>query len=154
MSRYLVHMPLAEGRHLAGACRGWPAAPHARLALAIGEWLAGLSRRRTTVVPVRKVIADLSLILETIPLPRRPVCGPFGPSQAGLHPPGQAEYLGSGIVRLDQDAISALATLADGEDFKATLTSAGPVLTVGNDTYLAREEEPGPRPPGTPSLSA
>lgn len=143
---WLVHMPMAEARHLAGTSHRWPATPQMRLAAALREWVAGLSRRRTAVIPVRKVVADLSLILETVPLPQRPVCGPFGPARAGLRPPGQVDYLGGGIVRLDQDAISALASLDPGDDFHVTHTSAGPVLSVGTDTYLARQEEPDTKP--------
>jgi hypothetical protein len=148
MSRsYLVHMPLAEARHLAGTGPTWPATPGNRLAASLREWLAGISRRRTAVIPVRKVIAELTLILEAAPLPQRPLRGPFGP---GLALPGRVEYLGGGVVRLDDTAISALTGLADGEDFKVTPTSAGPLLTIGTDSYLAREEEPDPKPPGTP----
>jgi hypothetical protein len=143
---YLVHLPLAEARHLAGTGTAWPASPQLRLAGALREWLAGLSRRRTTVIAVRKVITDLSLILEAVPLPQRPVCGPFGPARAGPRPPGRVEYLGGGIVRLDQDAISALASLDPADDFHVTHTNAGPLLTVGADTYLAREEEPDSKP--------
>lgn len=106
--------------------------------------VAGLSRRRVGIVPVRKVVADLTLILDTAPLPTRPLCGPFGPGRAGLTLPGRVEYLGGGIVRLDEAAVNALATLADGDDFKVTLTAAGHLLTAGADTYLAHEEEPGP----------
>lgn len=62
--------------------------------------------------------------------------------------PGRAEYLGGGLVRLDQEAISTLAGLADGEDFKVSYTGAGPVLTVGADRYLAREESPDPKGTG------
>ena len=139
---YLVHMPAAEARHLAGTCRGWPATPQARLTGALREWLHGISRRRTAVIPVRKVVADLTLILDTVPLPRRPQCGPFGPGRAGLTLPGAVEYLGDGIVRLDETAISSLAGLAAGDDFRVSHTDAGPVLTVGADRYLAREEDP------------
>ena len=147
---YLVHMPLAEARHLAGTGPAGPATAEARVINALREWLHGLSRCRTAVVPARKVAADLNLILATVPLPQRPVRGPFGPSRTGLPLPGHVEYLGSGIVRLDEAAISALTTLADGDDFKATHTGAGPVLTVGTDRYLAREEEPDLKPPQTP----
>jgi hypothetical protein len=122
---WLVHLPLAEARHLAGTGHGWPATPQMRLAAALREWLAGVSRRRAGVVPVRKVIADLTLILETVPLPQRPVCGPFGPSSAGPRPPGRVDYLGSGIVRLDEDAITWLASLVPGDDFHVTHTDAG-----------------------------
>jgi hypothetical protein len=139
---YLVHMPKAEARHLAGTEPSWPATPHVRLAAALHEWLAGLSRRRAGFVPVRKVIADLTVILETVPLPQRPLCGPFGLGRAGPPLPGRVDYLGAGIVRLDEDAISSLAGLGPEEDFRVRLTDAGPVLAVGTDTYMAREEEP------------
>ena len=147
---YLVHMPLAEARHLAGTGPAGPATAEARVINALREWLHGLSRRRTAVIPVRKVTADLNLILATVPPPQRPVRGPFGPSRAGPPLPGHVEYLGSGIVRLDEAAISVLTTLADSDDFKATCTDAGPVLTVGTDSYLAREEEPDVKAPQMP----
>ena len=143
---WLVHMPLAEARHLAGTGHSWHATSQMRLAAALREWLAGLSRRRTAVIPVRKVFADLTLILETVPLPQRAVRGPFGPGRDGPPLPGQVSYLGAGIVRLDQDAITALASLATGDDFRVHYTDAGPVLTVGTDEYLARVEEPDPKP--------
>ena len=139
---YLVHLPLAEARHLAGTSHGWPATPQTRLAAALREWLAGLSRRRTGVIPVRKVVADLTLILGSVPLPQRPVCGPFGPARVGLRPPGRVEYLGGGIVRLDEDAISHLASLDPRDDYHVTRSSAGPLLSISTDEYLAREEEP------------
>lgn len=141
---YLVRLPPAEARHLAGASPAWPATPDSRLAAALREWLHGLSRRRGTVVAVRKVVADVTLILEAVPLPQQPVRGPFGPGRCGSRLPGQVEYLGGGVVRLDEAAISSLAGLADGDDFKVTRTNAGPVLTVGPDRYLACGEEPGP----------
>lgn len=142
---YLVQMPRAEARHLAGISHGWPASPQARLAAALREWLTGLSRCRSRVIAVRKVITDLSLILETVPLPARPVCGPFGPRQG--HPlPGRVDYLGGGIVRLDEEAISSLASLPPDEDYHVIRTDAGPLLAFGTDHYLAREEEPDPKP--------
>lgn len=144
---YLVVMPLAEARHLAGIGPAWPATPEARVITTLREWLAGLSRRRSAVVSVRKVVTDLSLILETTPLPRRPLRGPFGPGRNGPPLAGWVEYLASGIVRLDEAAISALAGLPEGEDFRVIHTDAGPVLTVSTDKYLAREESPGPEPP-------
>jgi len=134
-------MPLAEARHLAGTGHGWPALPQDRLVAALREWLAGLSRRRG-VVQVRNVIAELTRILEAVPLPQRPVCGPFGPAGAGLWPPGRVEYLGGGIVRLDEEAVSFLASLPPDDDFRVTHTDAGPVLSVGAVRYQAREEEP------------
>ncbi len=139
---WLVHLPLAEARYLAGASHSWPASPQLRLASALREWLGGVARRRTTVISVRKMVADLTLILEAVPLPQRPVCGPFGPGRHGLPLPGQVDYLSGGLVRLDEDAISSLAGLAAGDDFRVHHTGAGPVLTVGTDIYLAREEEP------------
>jgi hypothetical protein len=145
---YLVQMPTAEARHLAGTGQGWPATPETRLVLAIREWLQGISRRRSAIVPVRKIVADLTHILETVPLPKRPLHGPFGPGSNRLTLPGQVEYLGGGVVRLDEAAISSLAGLSSGEDFH---TDAGPVLTVGTDHYIAREEAPDTKPlPVTP----
>lgn len=138
---YLVHLPLAEARHLAGTGHGWPATSQTRLAAALREWLVGLSRRRAAVIPVRKVVADLTLILESVPLPQRPLHGPFGPGRTGP-PPGRVDYLGGGIIRLDEDAVSSLASLAPGDDFHVIRTDAGPVLSVGTDEYLVREEEP------------
>lgn len=146
---YLVRLPVAEARHLAGTTPTWPAARGSRLATSVREWLADVSHRRT-VIPVRKVVAELTLILETAPLPQRPTRGPFGPGRDGLPLPGRVQYLGGGIVRLDEAAVSALATLAPGDDFRATLTDAGPVLTVGPDEYLACEEEPDSKPSGPP----
>jgi hypothetical protein len=143
---WLVQMPQAEARHLAGTCHGWPAAPQLRLAAALREWLAGLSHRRAAVVSVSKVVADLTLILETVPLPQRPVRGPFGPGRGGPPLPGRVDYLGGGVVRLDDTAISALAGLSPADDYRVSYTGAGPVLAIGAATYLAREEEPDPRP--------
>lgn len=114
---YLVSMPLAEARHLAGISHGWPALPQDRLAATLREWLAGLSRRRG-VVQVCEVVTDLTRILGAVPLPQR-------------------------IVRLDEEAISSLAGLAPDDDFHVKHTAAGPVLSVGAETYLVREEEPG-----------
>lgn len=142
---YLVHLPLAEARHLAGTGPAGPATPEARVIIALREWLYGVSCRRTAIIPVRKVVADLALILETVPLPQRPVRGPFGPGRNWPPLAGSVEYLGNGIVRLDEAAISALACLAEGEDFRVVCTDAGPVLTVGADHYPAREEEPDPK---------
>lgn len=138
---YLVHMPSAEARHLAGADPAWPAAPEPRMAAALREWLHGVSRRRTAVVPVRKVVTDLTRILEAAPLPQRPVRGPFGPRPGGLPLPGRAEYLGGGTVRLDETAVRSLAGLAEGEDFRVVWTDAGPMLQVGADRYVACEEQ-------------
>lgn len=137
---YLVHMPQAEARHLAGTGYGWPAAPQARLAAALREWLAGISRRHSAVIPVRKVVADLTLILEVVPMPQWPLHGPFGPGRAGPPPPGRVEYLGGGIVRLDEDAVGSLAGLAPDDDYHVTRTDAGLLLTVGTDQYPVREE--------------
>ncbi len=147
MSRtFLVHLPLAEARYLAGTGHGWPATPQMRMTAALREWLADISRRRSTVVSVRRVVADLTLILETVPLPQRPLHGPFGPGRTGPPLPGQVDYLGGGVVRLDQDAITALAGLTAGDDFRVCFTDVGPVLTVGTDEYLARVEEPDHKP--------
>lgn len=140
---YLVHMPLAEARHLAGTGPPWPPSPEARALAAIREWVTGLSRRRAATVPVRTVVTDLTAILATVPAATRPVRGPFAPPANGRPPlPGEVAYLGGGTVRLDETAIGALAGLAPGEDFRACLTDAGTVLTVGTDTYPACEEQP------------
>jgi hypothetical protein len=52
---------------------------------------------------------------------------------------------GHATVRLDRDAVAALAGLPDGDDFKVIFTGAGPVMTVGNDRYPVTED------PATPS---
>lgn len=140
---YLVHMPKAEARHLAGTGPPWPSGPETRALAAVREWIAGITSRAATV-PVAKVVADLTAILDTVPAAGRPVRGPFAPPAAGGLPlPGAVAYLGGGTVRLDEAAIGALSGLPQGEDFRVCFTNAGPVLTVGTDTYLAREEEPG-----------
>lgn len=138
---YLVHLPNAEARHLAGVGPAWPATPEARALDALREWLHGVSRSRTTTIAVSKVVADLTLILSIAPLATRPVRGPLGPSRSGP-PPGHAEYLGGGTVRLDEAAITSLAELPDGEDFRITSTDAGLILTVGAEHYAVREEHP------------
>lgn len=143
---YVVQMPKAEARYLAGLAVGWPATPEARCVHAVREWLDGLRCRRSGQVPVEKVISDLELILDQVPPAERPVCGPFA-AKGGLLPPGLVKYLGDGAVRLDDAAISTLAGLREGDDFRVTQTDAGPVLSVGNDRYLAREDEPGALPP-------
>lgn len=141
MSRsYLVQMPPAEARHLAGSGRAGPPGPEARCVEAIREWLHGLRSRRRAAVPVNAIVADLTPILAIVPAVRRPARGPLatGPDDPA---PGHAEYLGGGTVRLDDAAISTLASLPEGDDFR--VTDAGPVLTVGADHYLARQEVPG-----------
>jgi hypothetical protein len=144
---YLVEMPKAEARHLAGTGCGWPASPESRIVAGLRDWLHGLAGRRSETVPVGKVLDDLTSLLELATTAGKPVRGPFGPGRGGPSLPGHAEYLGGGVVRLDEVAISALAGLVEGEDFRAVLTTAGPVLLVGTDNYLAREEQPGPAPP-------
>lgn len=136
---YLVQLPRAEARHLAGTGKASLPSPEARCVEAVREWLHGLRGRQEATVPVSKVAADLTLILGMVPASSRPARGPFG----GAPLPGRVEYLGCGIVRLDDAAISALAELPDGDDFRVTITDAGPVLAVGADRYLAREEAPG-----------
>jgi hypothetical protein len=125
---------------------GWPATPESRCLAAVREWLYGISRRNSPTVSVRKVVADLTAILALVPVAAKPVRGPFA-SPGGDRPMrGRAEYLGGGMVRLDDTAISSLAGLLEGEDFRVTYTDSGPVLTVGADTYPAREEEPDIKP--------
>ncbi len=108
MSRdYLVHLPRAEARHLAGAGRAWPPGS---------------------------------------PPAERPVRGPFAPDGRGAALPGEVEYLGAGIVRLDEAAVKSLAGLPDGDDFRVVAEDVGPVLSVGTARYVVRELEPDPRP--------
>jgi hypothetical protein len=139
---YLVHMPKAEARFLAGVGVGWPATPEARCVHAVREWLTGLVRSRAVSVSVRKVADDLGPLLARVPVTERPLSGPF--AAPGRRPPlpGRVEYLGAGIVRLDDAALSSLAGLRPGEDFRVTVTDAGAVLEIGADRYEAREEEP------------
>ena len=149
---YLVSMPKAEARYLAGQDGGWPASPEARCLAAIHEWLHGLSRRRSATIPVARVVADLTAILALVPPQTKPSHGPFAPPADGKPPlPGEVEYLGSGIVRLDEEAISSLSRLPPDHDFRVTFTDAGPVLTVGPDNYLAREQGPGLSPAEAPA---
>lgn len=149
---YLVHMPKAEARHLAGIGPPGPAGPEARALAALREWVHGISRRRAATIPVATVVTDLTAILAIIPTAAAPARGPFAPpGDGGPLLPGQVSYLGGGTVRLDHDALHALAGLRSGEDFRVHFTNAGPVLTVGSDSYLAREEVTDAKPAGTPS---
>ena len=92
------------------------------------------------MVPVAMVIADLTAILDTVPAATRPVRGPFAQSATGGQPlPGALAYLGGGTDRHDEAANGALAGLPLGEDFRVCFTDAGPVLTIGTDSYLAVE---------------
>lgn len=137
---YLVQMPRAEARHLAGVgTSGWPASPEAACLHAVREWLIGIKARASMTVPVSCVVADLELILDRVPGARVPCRGPFAPRPGIGAPPGRVEYLGGGVVRLDEDAIRTLAGLGD-EDFRVVAGDGGPVLIVGGDRYLAREE--------------
>jgi hypothetical protein len=138
---YLVQLPRAEARHLAGvgAC-GWPASPEAACLHAVRVWLAGLKGRACVTVPVTCVVADLELILARVPEARVPCRGPFHSRQGVGAPPGRVEYLGGGVVRLDEDAVATLAGLGADEDFRVVASDGGPVLVIGKDRYLAREE--------------
>lgn len=138
---YLVQLPRAEARHLAGVgtC-GWPASPEAACLHAVREWLTGIKARACETVPVSSVVGDLELILSQVPQARVPSRGPFAPQPGIGCPPGQVEYLGNGVVRLDEDAVATLAGLGADEDFRVVATEGGPVLVVGEDRYLAREQ--------------
>lgn len=138
---YLVQLPQAEARHLAGVgvC-GWPARPEAACLHAVREWLAGIKARAAKAVPVSCVVADLELILSRVPEARVPCRGPFAPRPGIGSPQGWVEYHGGGVVRLDEEAVATLAGLGADEDFRAVVTDGGPVLIVGGDRYLAREE--------------
>jgi hypothetical protein len=136
----------AEARYLAGIGPPRSATPEAWCCHQIRQWLAGLQHRRAATVPVTKITAELTAILDLIPSAHRPVRGPFAPRPHGGPPmPGRAEYAGHATVRLDRDAVQALAGLPDGDDFKVTFTDAGPVMTVGRDHYPVTED------PTTPS---
>lgn len=141
--RHLVSLPRAEARHLAGTGTAWPASPEARCVAALREWLHGITRSRRATVPVSKIVNDLGLILALVPAASAPSRGPFGPGRAGRPLPGRVEYVGSGVVRLDETAISSLSGLPPGDDFRVTFTAVGPVLAVGADTYLACGEGSG-----------
>jgi hypothetical protein len=141
-AQWLVQMPRAEARHLAGTGGpAWPATPEARCVAALRGWLDGVTRSYRGTVPVAEIAADLTRILELAPVTAAPSRGPFGPRQNGRRP-GRVEYLGDGVVRLDEEAMSALAELGEGDDFRAVCTDAGPMLLVGTDGYLAYEERP------------
>lgn len=140
---YLVHMPRAEARYLAGLGVGWPTSPEARCVHAMREWLNGIRGRKSRYVPVQKVLDDLDSILGQVPVAERPTHGPFASRGGGAHLRGRVEYLGGGAMRLDDAAISALTELREGEDFRVTITDAGPVLLVGPDRYLAYMEATG-----------
>lgn len=125
MSRnYPVQMPRAEARNLAAIPAAWPATPEARAVAALREWLHGITRRRAATVPITKIATDLTAILSLVPSTPAPARGPFGPGRPGLPLPGRADYLGSGLVRLDDTALSALATLPAGEDFRVSFTES------------------------------
>jgi hypothetical protein len=123
---YRLELPRAEGMRLAGIGMGWPATPEGRC-----------------VHAVSKVSRDLWPLLEAVPLTQPPQHGPFAACAHGGSPlPGRVTYLGAGTVRLDGAALSALAELADGEDFRIVWTSAGPVMTIGTDCYPAYDDYP------------
>jgi hypothetical protein len=143
---FLVQLPRAEARHLAGVSVCWPATPEASCIHAVREWLNGLLGSRAAQVSVGKIAADLGPILAAVPVADRPQCGPFSVRGGGGILPGHVEYLGGGIVRLDDTAISSLAELSPGEDFRVIFEDVGPVLAVGADRYIAREEEPDDKP--------
>lgn len=124
---YLVHMPIAEARHLAGVARARPPG---------GPGSA----------PGRQPAGGREAGLAGVPAAARPVRGPFAPDQHGIAMPGRVEYLGAGTVRLDDVAISSLAGLGEGEDFRVVFEDAGPVLLAGSDRYPATEEPSDPKP--------
>ena len=138
---YLVQLPRAEARHLAGVgpC-AWPASPEAACLHSVREWLAEIRTRASSTLPARRVVADLELILSRVHVARVPSRGPFAPCPGLGSPPGRVEYLGGGVVRLDDDAVATLAGLGADEDFRVVASDGGPVLVIGKDRYLAREE--------------
>ncbi len=121
MSRYyVVHMPVAEARHLAGV----------GCAAATGGPGAG---------PAGRPGGDRRPGPDGGPAAARPVRGPFAPDRDGIVPPGRVEYLGAGTVRLDEAAIGSLAGLGAGTDFRVIYADSGPVLLVGADRYPVTE---------------
>jgi len=117
---YVVHMPIAEACHLAGMEQ---ARPVGRPGTSLASKPSGDQKPGPAGIPV----AD------------RPLRGPFAPDQYGIAPPGHVEYLGAGTVRLDEVAISSLAGLGAGTDFRVIFADSGPVLLVGADRYQATE---------------
>jgi hypothetical protein len=138
---YRLDLPKAEGMRLAGIGLGWPATPEGRCIHAISTWLTGLERRNTRAVLITKISHDLWPLLEAVPQQQPPLRGPFAPPGHGGSPlPGHVQYLGAGTVRLDSAALSALAELSPGEDFRILLTATGPAMVIGTASYPAREE--------------
>ena len=115
------------------AVSGWPTSPEAACLHAVREWLADVDARNAATVPVASVVADLELILARVPESRVPCRGPFAPRPRIGAPPGRVEYVGGGMVRLDEDAIATLAGLGAEEVFRVIASDGGPVLVVGKD---------------------
>jgi hypothetical protein len=130
--RYVVQMPPAEARHLAGVGR-------AHLAGMPGACPA--SRAGADPAPGEGTQPDEGTQPGSAgsPAAGQPVRGPFAPDRHRIVPPGRVEYLGAGTVRLDEAAIASLAGLSAGADFRVIFADTGPVLLVGADRYLATE---------------
>ncbi len=143
---YRVELPRADGMRLAGIGMRWPATPEGRCVHAISTWLTGLEQRTSRAVLVTKISRDLWPLLEAVPLRPPALHSSFGPSaEAGSLMPGHVTYLEDGTVRLDAAALSALAELPEGEDFRVVTTASGPVMIVGTECYPALEEsDPAP----------
>jgi len=121
MSRsYVVHMPIAEARHLAGVGQAHP--------------VGGLAASRAS-----KSGANSKPGRPRNPANGQSVRGPFAPDRHGIVPPGRVEYLGEGTVRLDEAAIGRLAGLSADADFRVIFADSGPVLLVGAARYPAIE---------------
>lgn len=129
MSRsYVVHMPMAEARYLAGVGQARP----------VGGPGAG-PVSQSCGDRVSRSGGDRRPGLSGIPAAGRAVCGPFVPDRDGIRPPGRVEYLGEGTVRLDEAAVGSLAGLGAGTDFQVIFSDSGPVLLVGADRYPVTE---------------
>lgn len=146
MRTFLVVVPDAEAKHLAGVGSPGLSTAEARCVHAIRNWLTGLEKRRAHSVMVEQVSGDLRAILDLVPQADRPVRGPFTVLGRGVPLPGRVQYLGEGTVRLDEHALSALTSLQPDEDFRVHVTDAGPFLTVSDASYPVREEQPVPGP--------
>jgi hypothetical protein len=141
---YLVKFPGdAEALYLAGITRHPAASPAQACVQAIRDWLDRLKATGREYVSPQEISADLGPVLARTEAAaaqhRAPACGPFAPGPAGRRPPGQVDYLGEGVVRLDDQAVATLAVLDYRDDFRISYDD-GPVLIVGSGRYPLTED--------------